>query len=116
MVLALTKGNKMIDFDNMSVDELSELEKQFKQAIQARKNKVKNCNKEVIADFEKIAEAHGVSVADLVKLVKSNYNGKVAAKYKDPDSDKTWSGRGRKPVWVTECLALGLTLEQLTIN
>jgi DNA-binding protein H-NS len=24
-----------------------------------------------------------------------------AAKYKDPDSDKTWSGRGRRPGWFT---------------
>lgn len=26
---------------------------------------------------------------------------KPAAKYKDPDSDKTWSGRGRRPRWFT---------------
>jgi DNA-binding protein H-NS len=27
--------------------------------------------------------------------------GKVEAKYKDPHSDKTWSGRGRRPAWFT---------------
>lgn len=27
--------------------------------------------------------------------------GKVAAKYRDPLSDKTWSGRGRRPAWFT---------------
>jgi DNA-binding protein H-NS len=25
---------------------------------------------------------------------------KVEAKYKDPNSDKTWSGRGRRPTWI----------------
>lgn len=31
----------------------------------------------------------------------SRKTGKVAAKYKDPLSDKTWSGRGRRPAWFT---------------
>ena len=30
-----------------------------------------------------------------------NGRSKPAAKYKDPNSDKTWSGRGRRPAWFT---------------
>jgi DNA-binding protein H-NS len=33
--------------------------------------------------------------------VAKNGRAKPAAKYKDPDSDKTWSGRGRRPGWLT---------------
>jgi DNA-binding protein H-NS len=36
--------------------------------------------------------------------------GRVAAKYKDPNSDKTWSGRGRRPAWFVG------TPEQYLIN
>ena len=45
--------------------------------------------------------------------------GKSAAKpasvamYKDPDSAKTWSGRGRRPDWFTKALAAGKKAEEL---
>lgn len=35
------------------------------------------------------------------KAVKPKIHKKVAAKYKDPNSDATWTGRGKKPRWVT---------------
>lgn len=34
-------------------------------------------------------------------MSKNKKTGKVSAKYKDPLSDKTWSGRGRRPAWFT---------------
>lgn len=42
--------------------------------------------------------------------------GKVAPKYQHPDNpSQTWTGRGRKPLWVAEHLKTGATLEQLSI-
>ena len=35
------------------------------------------------------------------------------AMYKDPDSAKTWSGRGRRPDWFTKALAAGKKAEEL---
>ena len=35
------------------------------------------------------------------------------AMYKDPDSSKTWSGRGRRPDWFTKALAAGKRAEEL---
>ena len=35
------------------------------------------------------------------------------AMYKDPDSSKTWSGRGRRPDWFTKALAAGKKAEEL---
>jgi DNA-binding protein H-NS len=29
-------------------------------------------------------------------------SGPVAAKYRDPESKKTWSGRGRAPLWLAD--------------
>lgn len=34
----------------------------------------------------------------------------AAAKYRDPESQQTWSGRGLKPKWLTEALANGKSL------
>ena len=33
---------------------------------------------------------------------KTNKAAKVSAKYRDPESGKTWSGRGMAPVWIRE--------------
>lgn len=35
------------------------------------------------------------------------------AMYKDPDSGKTWSGRGRRPEWFIKALAAGKKAEDL---
>jgi len=42
--------------------------------------------------------------------------GKVAPKYKDPKSGKTWSGRGRIPVWLREKLEQGHDREEFAIS
>jgi DNA-binding protein H-NS len=40
----------------------------------------------------------------------------VEAKYRHPENaELTWTGRGRKPVWVQELLTAGKTLEDLAI-
>jgi DNA-binding protein H-NS len=40
---------------------------------------------------------------------------KVAAKYRDPASGKTWSGRGLKPRWLSEAIAAGKQLTDFSI-
>ena len=48
---------------------------------------------------EQVSEAP----ASKTRAVTTAKNGRAepAAKYKDPNSDKTWSGRGRRPGWLT---------------
>ena len=41
------------------------------------------------------------------KPVADKRKGPVAAKYKDPQSGQTWSGRGRTPKWLTAYEAKG---------
>ena len=40
----------------------------------------------------------------------------VAAKYRDPASGKTWSGRGRSPVWLAEAEAQGRSRDEFLIG
>ena len=55
-----------------------------------------------------IDEILGKSKATAVKRT-------IKAKYKNPDSDQTWSGRGRKPKWVVALVENGGNIESCTI-
>jgi hypothetical protein len=50
-----------------------------------------------------VATSHRDGKAGAIKKAKkaplSGKVKKIAAQYKDPNSDKTWSGRGRRPAW-----------------
>ncbi|MEY4752031.1 MAG: hypothetical protein RIQ60_4245 [Pseudomonadota bacterium] len=69
-------------------------------------------------------QEHGLSVADLDSVSskgKKDSSGapkesKVAAKYRDPVSGSTWSGRGLKPKWLTAAIAEGKAVEDFLIN
>jgi len=56
------------------------------------------------AQIKEIMQAYGLTASDLggtsgkSKVAKSS--GSVAAKYKDPISGATWTGRGRAPLWL----------------
>lgn len=41
--------------------------------------------------------------------------GIVAAKYRDPASGQTWTGRGKQPVWLRDKLAGGASLEDFAV-
>jgi DNA-binding protein H-NS len=76
-----------------------------------------------IADIKRLMGEHGISVADLDSVGgrgKKDAGGppkesKVAAKYRDPASGSTWSGRGLKPKWLSAAIAEGKTLEEFLI-
>ena len=81
----------------------SELQAQIaelqKQAETARSSELANAKAQIIA----IMKEYGLTAADLgtgTKAKPSKVGGSVAAKYKDPVSGATWTGRGRAPLWL----------------
>jgi DNA-binding protein H-NS len=77
-----------------------------------------------IAEIKRLMAEHGLAVADLGSSggAKGKKDGtapvkesKVAAKYRDPVSGSTWSGRGLKPKWLSAAIADGKTLEEFLI-
>lgn len=65
-----------------------------------------------------IARNAGISVAQLVaiKSPKSSKASPVALKYRNPNNAaQQWSGRGRQPAWVKECIEVGMSLDQTRI-
>jgi DNA-binding protein H-NS len=75
--------------------------------LQAQAAKVKEEEKEqAIAMARTMISAYGITAKDLgldkapkVKTGPKPGN-KVAAKYRDPQSGATWSGRGKTPKWI----------------
>ena len=52
------------------------------------------------AKAAKDVEAGSARKADAGKRVRKQPGKSLPARYKDPASDKTWSGRGRRPAWL----------------
>ena len=75
--------------------------------LQAQAARVKEEEKEqAIAMARTMISAYGITAKDLGldKMVKAKsgpkVGNKIAAKYRDPQSGATWSGRGKTPRWI----------------
>lgn len=56
-----------------------------------------------IQQIRDLMQNHGLSLRDLENITKKKTNKErspVAAKYRDPASGATWTGRGRAPLWL----------------
>ncbi|MEL7541705.1 MAG: H-NS histone family protein [Pseudomonadota bacterium] len=67
----------------------------------------------------KLIEKADLTVEEVLKGVvkaKGRKTGKVAAKYRNPkDASQTWSGRGRRPLWLEAELKSGKSLSSFEI-
>lgn len=102
-----------IDLSAMSLAELKKLEKDVTKAVATFEDRQKA---EARAEAEVIARKFGFALSDLVEA--STPRKKVApeARYRHPENASvTWSGRGRKPGWISAGLASGKTLEDFAI-
>ncbi|MEY4720081.1 MAG: hypothetical protein RL563_2699 [Pseudomonadota bacterium] len=70
----------------------------------------------VLAEIKELVAAWNFSANELgLKLSVVDKRQKVAAKYKDPASGKTWSGRGRAPLWFRARLEEGVAEAELLV-
>ena len=108
-----------IQMTGVSVAELHEQIKQIQQEIEGRKASTKaNLRGEIEQRLREVE----LTIFDIFPELKktgrqqtavSKVRADVQAKYKDPASGDTWSGRGRSPKWVSAILqSTGMTIEQ----
>ena len=106
---------KVNGLDKMSFAELSELRDSVDAAmIVAQANE----RKELRAEMEAIAAKAGLTLAEIIggKRGSAMKGSKVAVKYRNPkDADETWTGRGRKPNWLTAALKKGQKIESFLV-
>ena len=74
---------------------------------------------QAMARVRALMDEHGLTATDVVAKspARSATAGirKVAAKYRDPASGATWTGRGLKPKWLVAALDTGKTLQEFVI-
>jgi DNA-binding protein H-NS len=69
----------------------------IKQAQEVRKQE----NRELIIELREVIRENGITAEQLgFSPAGKGSRAKVPAKYRDPLSGKTWSGRGRTPLWL----------------
>ena len=86
----------------------AQIAKLEKQAEELRKKEIKG----VILKIQGHIQEYGLTAQDLgfktVAPAKKLKTGSVlAAKYRDPLSGKTWTGRGKPPLWIAEAFKAG---------
>lgn len=102
-----------MDIDSLSLKELKDLRIQVERAIATYVDRKK---KEALAELEETARKMGFTLADLTGVSSGKKRKPSSAKYANPANPAdTWTGRGRKPRWVTAALAEGKTLDDLAI-
>jgi DNA-binding protein H-NS len=93
------------------VQKISELQKQAEE-IKAREQS------EVIADIRKKIEEYALTAEDLGfggKTPAKKASRKVAVRYRD-NAGNTWTGRGKRPGWLTQALASGKSVDDFLIR
>jgi DNA-binding protein H-NS len=98
----------------MSLKDLISLQARVAEAIEHKKATDKT---ELKARMAKLAADAGFELGDLFDGRKGSRSGfKVAAKYRNPaDPSQTWTGRGRRPLWMIAALKKGTKLDSLAI-
>lgn len=95
------------------LEQRKELDRQLQAAHKAEMADAIAKVKELMAQYdlkiEDIAPAKGKGRSSSTKGTK------VAAKYRNPETGDTWTGRGRQPKWVEAALASGKALEDLAV-
>ena len=109
-----------MDISKLTTKELQALLKLIPKEINKRKQQEKS---KLLVDITQIASKRGYSLRDLIGKAPRSVKGRkartrkpVAVKYRHPEqANLTWTGRGRKPHWVTKWLDEGKTMETLAV-
>lgn len=102
------------NLENMSTDDLKQLQKNVTKAISTFEARQKA---EARDKVEALAKELGFSLSELISSEKKRRRRSAGPKYQHPENAAlTWSGRGRQPTWFKEALALGTTPEDLAID
>ena len=103
-----------IDLDGLSLDQLKALEKDVQRAIASFETRKKQ---ELLEAARALAAKEGYTLADLFDTSKSRGKKPLPARYQHPDDpSRTWSGRGRTPLWLKEAESAGLSRTEFEIG
>lgn len=105
----------MTDLTKYTAPQLHQLKKDIDKEIKSRR---KEDAKRAQSEMKEVAAKYGLSLEEIIggkatTSAKSN----ATVKFRHPtDPKKTWSGRGRKPVWLREWEEAGKSVDDLRVN
>lgn len=89
-----------IDTSKMSFAEMKAAQAELEKSMAVAK---KAAQKDALAQIVQVAKDHELTAEDIAKAMtpkaKRSSAPKAEPKFKDPNSDATWTGKGRKPDW-----------------
>ena len=114
--------SKKLNLDAMSIDEMWQLHEEIIQVLSTRLTSEKRQLETRLARLRR--EKGEIPQSDPVnRNLKKNASSKrhkypkVFPKYRNPNEPlETWSGRGKKPRWLTAALTAGHTIEEFVIS
>jgi DNA-binding protein H-NS len=101
----MAKQSTTPDLESLTVEELLTLQDQIAKQIKKSQRSEK---KATIKKMDEMAKAAGYgSAAEMVggsggRAARKDKGTKAPPKYKDPNSEKTWTGQGRVPGWMLD--------------
>jgi DNA-binding protein H-NS len=104
------------DWSTYTIGELQRIADDITNEIQTKREEKK---KILLEQFQKLLSAEGLTLEDVIgtkRRGKQRKKGVLPVKYRDPETGKAWSGRGRKPVWLVDKLQAGLKLEDFAVE
>jgi len=102
------------------MSELSELLAQ-KAALEQKIIEAQRAQKaQAIAQIRQLMSEYGLTLADIgaraaTSARKAGHGGKIAPKFRHPQTGETWSGRGLQPNWLKTALAGGARLDDFKL-
>ena len=104
--------SRTFNLDKFSYADLLQLQQEVEEALAARKQAEA---REVKEKAHAIAEAAGFSLDEILGIKRRG--GGASIKYRNPKNlDETWTGRGRKPNWLSAALTKGAKLESFAVT
>ncbi len=102
-----------VNLAKMDLDELKRLQKDVSAAIATYQERQRE---QARALLEKQAREMGFKLEELAAPAGRRKGKASPAKYRHPENPAlTWTGRGRRPNWITSALEQGRTLEDMEI-
>ena len=99
--------------DKLSHAQLIDLQKRIQTAIVQRKVAEARDVKE---KMQALAEKSGFSLTELFGSKRGGKRGPAAIKYRNPkDTSQTWTGRGRKPLWLVAAVKKGAKIDSFSV-
>ncbi|MDF0604280.1 H-NS histone family protein [Neisseriaceae bacterium TC5R-5] len=101
-----------MELSNLEFTQLLALKSEVEAEIKRREFEEKSKAKKQIIE---LARTHGLSMEEVLGKISSTRK-PVEVKYRHPSNPElTWTGRGRKPLWIQEWVNNGKTLGALEV-